>query len=216
MLKFIVGAIVIVLIVCILVRRRSHGTKKPWPKRLIDWLLARELAEEKPNKRRTDVRRPAKASSRPRSAASAPHRAAQDDQTSYIRPVRPAANNTAEISLSYSTEIDGNARYIPIDHLPFRVGARADCDCVLNNDTISRQHFDVFRDAYGEISVRNLSHTNGIIPIDEQTGNLEEPILEPGFVIPIDRDTNQLRFWAGELFFTLRLQTAPQYARRKH
>lgn len=215
MLKFIVGAIVIVLIVVILLRRRSHGAKKPWPKRLIDWLLARELADEKPNKRRTDVRRPSAPSKSARPARSAPRRTVQDDQTAYIRPTRPAANTTAEISLSYSTEIDGNACYIPIDHLPFRVGARSDCDCVLDNDTISRQHFDVFRDAYGEVSIRNLSRTNGIIPIDEQTGNLEEPILEPGFVIPIDRETNQLRFWAGELFFTLRLQTAPQYAHRK-
>ncbi|MDY2970218.1 MAG: FHA domain-containing protein [Butyricicoccus pullicaecorum] len=204
MLKFIIGALVIVLIIWLIARRRSHKSKKPFPQRLIDWLLARELAEEKPQKRAS---RPAQAAHHP----STPRRTKPDaDQTAYIRPTRRPPQAT-EITLCYSNEIDGNARYVPVDHLPLCVGARSDCDCVIDNDTISRQHFEIFRDAYGEVSVRNLSRTNGIVPIDEQTGNLEEPILQPGVVIPIDRDTGTLRFWAGELFFTLRLQAANSY-----
>ena len=204
MLKFIIGALVIVLIIWLIARRRNHKSKKPFPQRLIDWLLARELAEEKPQKRAS---RSAQAAHRP----STPRRAKPDaDQTAYIRPTRRPPQAT-EITLCYSTEIDGNARYVPVDHLPLCVGARSDCDCVIDNDTISRQHFESFRDAYGEVSVRNLSRTNGIVPIDERTGNVEEPILQPGVVIPIDRDTGTLRFWAGELFFTLRLQAANSY-----
>ncbi len=45
MLKFIIGALVIVLIIWLIARRRNHKSKKPFPQRLIDWLLARELAE---------------------------------------------------------------------------------------------------------------------------------------------------------------------------
>lgn len=207
MLKFIIGVLVVVLIVWLFARRRAHRDKKPFPQRLIDWLFARELAEEKPAHKRTQ--KSAQAARRP----SAPRRAKPDaDQTAYIRPTRRP--QPTEITLSYSTEIDGNARYLPVDHLPLRVGARSDCDCVIDNDTISRQHFEVFRDAYGEISVRNLSRTNGIVPIDERTGHLEEPILEPGYVIPIDRETGTLRFWAGELFFTLRLQAVPRNSYR--
>lgn len=204
MLKFVIGVLVIVLIVWLFARRRARKNKKPWLQRLIDWLFARELAQEKPQKR---APRPAQQPVH-RAARPAPRRTKPDaDQTAYIRPTRRP--QPTEITLSYATDIGGSPHDLPIDHLPLRVGARSDCDCVIDNDTISRQHFEVFRDAYGEVSVRNLSRTNGIIPIDERTGNLEEPILEPGYVIPIDRDTGMLRFWAGELFFTLRLQAVP-------
>ena len=120
-----------------------------------------------------------------------------------------------EIALSYAADVDSPAYRIPVSKLPFRVGARADCDYVLDNDTISREHFEFFRDAYGELCVRNLSRTNGIIPINEQSGLLDEPILEPGRVIPIDRETGTLRFWAGELFFTLALVPASTNRRRR-
>lgn len=200
MLKLILGAAVVALIVRAIIRRsRRTAPKKPWPKRLADWLLARELAEPKETHRQppqtASRRRPERPSSRP-----APHTDGQE--TSYIRPVRRQA---AEISLSYTTEADRRMRYIRVDHLPFRVGARSDCDGVVDQDTLSREHFEIFRDAYGEVSVRNLSRTNGIIPIDEQTGRLEEPIVTPGVVIPIDRTKGLLRFWAGEVFFTVSL-----------
>ena len=113
MLKFIIGALVIVLIIWLIARRRNHKSKKPFPQRLIDWLLARELAEEKPQNRYTYR---AQAAHRP----SAPRRAKPDaDQTAYIRPTRRP--QPTEITLCYSTEIDGNARYVPVDHLPLCV-----------------------------------------------------------------------------------------------
>lgn len=211
MLKWIVGAIVIVLIV-VLFRRRRHSKHhtKPWYKRLVDWLLARELAVD-----RTPTSRPATRSQRPARPAATPRRTARtdSDETQYIRPA--AAPRPTEISLSYATDVNGPAYPIPVGALPFRVGARADCDYVLDDDTISREHFELFRDAYGELCVRNLSRTNGIIPINEQSGMLEEPILEPGQVIPIDRETGMLRFWAGELFFTLALVPTGTNRRRR-
>lgn len=211
MLKWIVGAVVIALILVLFLRRRNGKRhSKPWHKRLTDWLFARELA--------VDRERPPRPAGRPQRRArpaAAPHRAARTDpdQTQYIRP--SAAPRPTEIALSYAADVDSPAYPIPVSKLPFRVGARADCDYVLGNDTISREHFELFRDAYGELCVRNLSRTNGIIPINEQSGLLDEPILEPGRVIPIDRETGTLRFWAGELFFTLALVPASTNRRRR-
>lgn len=207
MLKFIIGALVIVLIVWLIAHKKQ--SKKPFPQRLIDWLLARELAEDKPKKQAA----PARGAQQVRRQQQPKRQTVDPDQTAYIRPQRRPQQPT-EITLSYAPEIGGSAHYLPVDHLPLRVGARSDCDCVIDNDTISRQHFEVIRDAYGEVAVRNLSRTNGIIPINARTGHVEEPILEPGVTIPVDRESGTLRFWAGELYFELRLQAAPRKAYR--
>ena len=210
MLKWIAGAAVIVLAaVLILRRRRGRHHTKPWHKRLVDWLLARELAVD-----RTPAQ-PAGRNARPQDrrpvgAGRAPRRS-DPDATQYIRP--SAVRRPAEIALSSAHDVDGPAHPIPVPALPFRVGARAGCDYVLDNDTVSREHFELFRDASGTLCVRNLSRTNGIIPINARSGMLEEPILEPGRVIPVDPETGTLRFWAGELFFTLSLVPADRLRR---
>nr|WP_297280564.1 FHA domain-containing protein [uncultured Butyricicoccus sp.] len=196
MLKFIIGAVLIILLAAIVLsRRKQHTSNRPWYQKLIDWLLARELTETSS----------AKHTAHTHSASRQRPMKANLEQTQCIRPT--TVKSLSEISLSYTTKIGGRSQSITVSTLPFRVGAYGDCDCVLNNQTISRHHFEIIRNNYGELCIRNLSHTNGIIPICEPSGQMAEPIREPGKIIPINPTYGMLRFWAGELFFTLSLQS---------
>lgn len=202
MLKFIIIAVLLLLLVgVILSRRKQHSRGRPWYTRLIDWLLAREPDEKQTVKHAAHSPQHAATHTRPKKPSF--------DETQCIRPT--TVNSISEISLQYTTKIGGRPQSITVHTLPFRVGAYGDCDCVLDNQTISRHHFEIIRNNYGELCIRNLSHTNGIIPIREPSGQMDEPIREPGKIIPINSTYGMLRFWAGELFFTLTLQ--PQKSR---
>lgn len=93
---------------------------------------------------------------------------------------------------------------VSLGKLPFKVGRAAGCDLSLADDTLSHEHFEIIvrGDSYG---VRNLSQTNGIVLVNEETERIGTRLCESGRIQMIDPELGYLRFWAGGLFFQLSL-----------
>lgn len=125
------------------------------------------------------------------------------------RPTNPTATRPAALhhpQLKYIPADDPQAApvCVPVLSLPFSIGRAHGCDLSINDQTLSHTHFEVFAcgDSYG---VRNLSKTNGIVLVNEQTQRIGACLREAGQVQMIDPACGYLRFWAGGQFFQLTL-----------
>lgn len=93
---------------------------------------------------------------------------------------------------------------VPVSKLPFCIGRSKNCDLSIDDQTLSQTHFEVI--ARGEnYGVRNLSETNGLVLVNEQTQRIGVRLKEAGRVQMIDPACGYLRFWAGGQFFQLTL-----------
>ncbi|EOQ35581.1 FHA domain-containing protein [Butyricicoccus pullicaecorum] len=125
------------------------------------------------------------------------------------RPTNPTATRPAALhppQLKYIPADDPQAApvCVPVLSLPFSIGRAHGCDLSIDDQTLSHTHFEVFAcgDNYG---VRNLSKTNGIVLVNEQTQRIGACLRESGQVQMIDPAYGYLRFWAGGQFFQLTL-----------
>lgn len=93
---------------------------------------------------------------------------------------------------------------VPVSKLPFRIGRSPGCDLTIDDQTLSQTHFEIIArgESYG---VRNLSETNGLVLVNEQTQRIGVRIQEAGRIQMIDPACGYLRFWAGGQFFQLTL-----------
>lgn len=93
---------------------------------------------------------------------------------------------------------------VPLSRIPFKVGRAMSCDLSIQDDTLSHEHFEIIvrGESYG---VRNLSTTNGIVLVNEETNRVGTRLCEAGRIQMIDPELGYLRFWAGGLFFQLTL-----------
>lgn len=117
---------------------------------------------------------------------------------------RPAPSCHPQLKYVAAEAAQDAPHCVSISRLPFRVGSARNCDLCIDDATLSHAHFEIF--ARGECyGVRNLSETNGLVLVNEQTQRIGARLKERGLVQMVDPARGYLRFWAGGQFFQLSL-----------
>lgn len=135
-------------------------------------------------------------------AAGAPHNAATCQKPAHA--TRPALVCHPQLKYVSVDAMQAAPTCVPVSKLPFRIGRSRSCDLTIDDQTLSQAHFEIIArgESYG---VRNLSETNGLVLVNEQTQRIGIRLREAGRVQMIDPACGYLRFWAGGQFFQLTL-----------
>ncbi len=101
------------------------------------------------------------------------------------KPAETAANKTSTAPYAYLVRNDGTDERFAIDMNPWRVGRSKSNEMTLHDESISRQHAELHRDADGKVMIKDLDSLNGVYVNDRKisTSELQEgDIVELGDV----------------------------------